>query len=243
MNPSQNLGKTNCNPNVENQSESKKKGLPDNYRPSLEEAKRYIKIWDSLPNYLAHENSLTSIFRGDESPYRENRELRDIILKVSVLNDFYSTNIYRVYQVAEKIKSIEDFDERLSNGDLSLVDDFQEIEYQGSQNEVKHKRNYSFATKYCSHHQPDKFPIYDSYVEKVLCDLKSQYPCKFSFHKKDLRNYKTYVKQLDILVEEFGLQELNYKMLDRYLWQLGKRYFAKYKDAVNGEIDYAKFGL
>ena len=32
----------------------------------------------------------------------------------------------------------------------------------------KTRNHYSFASKYCSHHFPEDYPIFDSYVEKML---------------------------------------------------------------------------
>lgn len=217
--------------------------LPDGYRPSMAEAGGYFRVWDSLPNYVAHEKALAALFRDGDSPFRANTDLSPVIIKASALNDFYSTNIYRVYDVACKIVSIHDFDSRLQQGDLTLVKDFQTIEFAGRKGESKRITNYSFATKYCSHHQPDKFPIYDSYVDHVLRSLRRIYPEVFKFRNDDLRDYKKYTENLDILRREFGLESLTYKELDRYLWQLGKRYFARYADAVNGEINYKKFNL
>lgn len=217
------------------------KQLPKHYKPCMEEAQLYFRVWDSLPNYTAHEKALACLFRNQNSPFTKNTDLSSIIIKVSALNDFYSTNIYRVYDVASKIKSISDFDERLKQGDIQLVDDFATISFKTDNGPEKHITNYSFATKYCSHHQPDLFPIYDSYVDSVLRNLRKIYPNDFLFKNDDLHNYAKYKEQLDILRNNFGLHELSYKMLDRYLWQLGKRYFARYPDAVNGKIDYDKF--
>ncbi|MBR8713329.1 hypothetical protein [Porphyromonas levii] len=214
-------------------------GFPESYFPSLEEADKYLRVWDKLPNYTAHEEALKKLFRGEESPFKCNDDLSSVIIKASALNDFYSTNIYRIFEVSQKIVSIKDFDERLIAGDYTLIDDFQTITFvDKTKGEVRSITNYSFATKYCSHHQPTKFPIFDSYVEKVLVALRGIYPKVFNFKTRDLRTYTCFVQQLDIIQDYFELKELSYKELDRYLWQLGKRYFAKYPDAVNGRIDY-----
>ena len=50
-------------------------------------------------------------------------------------------------------------DERLSKHDDTLVNDIANIEING-----KNKYFYSFASKYCSHHNSRYFPIYDRYV-------------------------------------------------------------------------------
>ena len=220
--------------------------LPEGYKPSLTEAKKYFRVWDTLSNYMAHEVALAELFRNPKSPFKLNDNLSSIIIKTSTLNDFYSTNIRRVYDVAKTILNTREVDKRLQDGDPLLVEDIRKVTFAQHVREesgkivTKQKEvdNYSFATKFCSHHQPDKFPIYDSYVDKVLCCLRKMYPEVFNFKKVDLRNYATYKKQLDILRSHFGLQTLTYKDLDRYLWQLGKRYFSPYTDAVNGKIDY-----
>jgi len=54
----------------------------------------------------------------------ENTEISDILLKVAVLNDFYSTNIFSVYPVAKHILSL-DIDVRLKAGDVTVVADIQ----------------------------------------------------------------------------------------------------------------------
>ena len=221
---------------------NKAEAFPSSYIPSLEEAEKYLTVWDGLPNYTAHEEALRQLFRGEQSPFKRNDDLSSVIIKASALNDFYSTNIYRIFEVSQKIVSIKDFDERLAAGDHTLVADFQTITFMDKiKSEVRSITNYSFATKYCSHHQPEKFPIYDSYVEKVLVALREMYPMVLKFKTSKLREYPCFTEQLDIIRDYFGLEMLSYKELDRYLWQLGKRYFAKYPDAVNGRIDYDDF--
>lgn len=216
--------------------------FPISYVPSLAEAEKYLNVWDGLPNYTAHEEALKKLFRGEQSPFKRNDDLSNVIIKASALNDFYSTNIYRIFEVSQKIVSIKDFDERLIAGDHTLVGDFQTITFVDKiRGEERSITNYSFATKYCSHHQPEKFPIYDSYVEKVLVALRGIYPEVLKFKTSGLRDYTCFTKQLNIIRGHFGLEMLSYKELDRYLWQLGKRYFAKYPDAVNGRIDYDSY--
>ena len=62
-------------------------------RPSSEEVDKYIKKWKSLENYVNQENSLDKLF-FDLIP--ENKEIEDILIKSSTLNDFYSTNIFSI---------------------------------------------------------------------------------------------------------------------------------------------------
>ena len=127
--------------------------------PTNEEVQKYLDIWDSLPGYTAQESALRKLFNAT---YPHNKDIDDILIKVSTLNDFYSTNIFSVFPVAEHILAL-DIDERLDNADPTLVQDIASVTISN-----KAKNFYSFASKYCSHHRPDDYPIYDSYVDTVL---------------------------------------------------------------------------
>lgn len=104
----------------------------------------------------------------------DNEDMSAVLLKVSVLNDFYSTNIFKVYPVAKRILSLH-IDDRLQHGDSTLVDDIKEVMISG-----KTRNHYSFATKYCSHHKPLDYPIYDSYVDEVLNSVYTSYARMFA---------------------------------------------------------------
>ena len=194
-------------------------GLPEDYRPSESELKRYLDTWDGLGDYVDNEKALSMIFREDPI-FSQNTDMRCVIIKCSALNDFYSTNIYRIAPVARKIVEIEDFDERLKQGDDSLVEEIALVEG---------RRNYSFATKYCSHHQPLLYPIFDRYVCDVLAELRKRNPGSFRFKsKKELTEFATFKGAIDDFAKAYGLDSYSYKDIDRYLWQLGKDFYNPY---------------
>ena len=90
----------------------------------------------------------------------------------------------------------------------------------------KEKNFYSFATKYCSHHNPIEYPIYDGYVEKILLHFYKQ--DNFSnFKKDDLKDYKKFKQTLLDFKKYYDIDEYNLKDIDRYIWQLGKEYLPK----------------
>lgn len=186
-------------------------------RPSKIEVEKYLKLWDSLENYVLQEKSLDKLF-FETYPY--NIDIRDILIKASSLNDFYSTNIFSIFPVAKHIQKL-NIDARLQNGDVTLVNDIAQITINGKQ-----KNFYSFATKYCSHHFPTVFPIYDSFVEKVLIYFHKQDKF-FDFQKEDLKDYSKFKNILIQFKKFYGIDEYNLKDIDRYLWQLGKAYFPK----------------
>ena len=90
--------------------------------PCKNEVEKYLSIWDSLENYVLQENSLNKLFYDT---YPNNTDINDILIKVSALNDFYSTNIFSVFSVAKHILSL-DIDNRLNNKDETLVNDKRE---------------------------------------------------------------------------------------------------------------------
>lgn len=194
------------------------KGLPEDYKPSIKEVEWFLNNWQNLPNYSNQEKALDKLFM-DLCKFNDNIE--DILIKCSTLNDFYSTNIYDVYSVAQHLFKIDRIDERLKNGDPLLIKDIAKVKVGKAKTE---RTFYSFATKYCSFHQPTLFPIYDSYVEKVLWELKNR--VEFSVFKlSELKDYPKFKKVVDDFRNHYGLTEFNYKELDQYLWQLGKKYF------------------
>jgi len=145
----------------------------------------------------------------------------------------YSTHIFRTNQMAEHIMGIKDIDERLKSGDRDLVNEIANVEiksYSMGDDEEKVSRHnfYSFATKFCCNHQPEKYAIYDKYVEQTLWrfikeDLK--YPASV-FKRCQLRNYPDFFEMIKKFQEFYHL-ECKIRDLDRYLWIHGKRFFGK----------------
>ena len=180
--------------------------------PSVEQVEYYLKSWDELESYSNQEVALDKLFLI-LCPSNDN--ISDILIKASALNDFYSTNIFSIYPVAKRIESL-DIDSRIKNGDVSLVSDLQRVIINGVE-----KNFYSFATKYCSHHNPLDFPIYDSYVERVLCYYRK---CdRFAeFKNSELKNYNRFKDVLLAFKDYYDLDGFNLKEIDKYLWQLGK---------------------
>ena len=190
-------------------------------KPSALEVNKYLNRWENLEGYTLQEKALKKLFL---KLLPGNSEISDILLKASCLNDFYSTNIFAIYPVAKHILNIKDLDERLKFGDISLVNELGKVEISG-----KKKSFYSFVTKYCSHHNPIDFPIYDSYVEKIL--LYFNKIDKFSSFKRiDLKDYRKFKGILLDFQRYYKLERFNLKEIDRYLWLLGKEIFPRYKN-------------
>ncbi len=185
--------------------------------PSVSHVKYYLERWDTLENYHLQELALDRLF-FELCP--GNTDITDILLKASTLNDFYSTNIFSIYPLAKHILSL-DIDRRLKTGDVSLVTDIQYVSINGTV-----KNFYSFATKYCSHHNPLDFPIYDSYVDKVLCYFRNR-DSFTTFTKNEITEYSNFKRIIIDFRNFYHLSKYNLKQIDKYLWQLGKKYFPK----------------
>lgn len=185
-------------------------------KPCVEEVDYYLKKWNELENYIVKESALNKLFLNT---YPANTSIDEVLVKVSVLNDFYNTNIFNPYKVAKHIVNL-NIDERLYMGDAFLVNDIAKI-HMG--NKVT-KTFYSFASKYCSHHVPQEFAVYDSYIAKSLKHFKKI--DKFSsYSKEELKIYSNFKKILKEFQMYYNLTQYNLKEIDKYLWQLGKEYF------------------
>ena len=183
--------------------------------PCKNEVERYLKKWKKLENYVLQEKALDKLFF---ETYPNNYDMNDILIKASSLNDFYSTNIFSIFSVAKHIHKL-NIDTRLKNKDETLVNDIAFIK-------VNNKRInfYSFATKYCSHHNPMDYPIYDRYVERILIYFKNI--DKFAeFSRKDLKDYRKFKETLLKFRKFYNIEEYSLKDIDRYIWQLGKEKF------------------
>jgi hypothetical protein len=85
--------------------------LKDIPTPSKQELNKYLNIWNNLDDYVNQEKSLNKLFL---QLIPNNTKIEDILLKCSTLNDFYSTNIFKVFPVAEHILELK-IDDRLKD--------------------------------------------------------------------------------------------------------------------------------
>lgn len=185
-------------------------------RPSCSEVDRYLRKWNTTVDLYQPESVLKQLFT---EMYPTNISIDGIILKVAALNTIYNTYIYTVYPMAQHILSL-DIDNRLRAGDETLVNDVMQVIYDGG----KKTDHYSFATKYCSFHNPNAFPIFDSYVEKIMLYYRDNEGFA-SFRNSELKHYPTFKRIVNDFRAHFGLERYTVKQIDQYLWQFGKEYF------------------
>lgn len=99
--------------------------------------------------------------------------------------------VYDTWQYVDSLCSL-DIDSRLKAGDVTLVRDIQYLTISETQ-----KNFYSFASKYCSHHNPLDYPIYDSFVDEILRYFRN----RDGFSEFQDGDLKDYVKFKSILID------------------------------------------
>ena len=187
--------------------------------------KRWDKLinddWEKLDNgkYKEQEKAIKIAFNNSS-----HEDIAQVLIKIAILNDFYNTNIFYTFEMAKHIMEIHNkinIKKALEDGNVDLVGQIANIKIENKEGKLKKYYFYSFASKYCSHHNEEKFPIYDNLVSKVLLAFK-KLNSKFSFIESDLRDYKKFKAVLEDFKTYYNLS-YSFKELDRCLWQIGKK--------------------
>lgn len=194
----------------------KTKRVYDIATPSTKEVKHALSLWGTSNKNVQQEDSLQKLFL---ETYPKNIDLNDIIVKVCTLEILYSVRTRHTFAVAQHILNI-NLDEALDSGDIGIVNKLARIEVSSG----KFINFHSFASKYCSHHQPETYSIYDSYVEKVLVWFRDQ-DNFYQFRTADLKDYAIFSETIRAFRAFYKLDSCSIKEIDRYLWQVGHKYF------------------
>ncbi len=184
--------------------------------PSVEVVQKYIDEFNNNREFVVVEDTLSELFRK----YPRNQSLQEILIKSTVLNSLYNTNIYAIVKMADHILN-KNMDSRLQVGSLELVAEIAYIEIEG-----KIRNNYSFASKYCHWHKPDIYPIYDSYIDQLLWQYQKQGDV-MRFTRAALRDYPRYKEIVESFRKKYGLVQFSFKELDKFLWMRGKEFLKK----------------
>ncbi|MBQ9546844.1 MAG: hypothetical protein IJU90_06120 [Bacteroidales bacterium] len=194
--------------------------MNENFKPSVAEIERCKKEWENEnknPYFLA-EKALKQVFQKDGDKLRLSDI--DLLTQIPLLNTLYKTNIKAINNVYQHYLDVHDkrnMEKRLMEGDLSLVEDLCKVPIK----EGKTWRFYSFTTKFCSFHNPEKFPIYDSVVADMLYCLNKKKPFS-KFTKISLKDYPTYVGVIHDFQKAYGLTDSSFWEIDKMLWINGK---------------------
>lgn len=161
------------------------------------------------------ETILNEIFQK----YPSNTDEKSVLLKATLLNSFYNTNVKFMANLGQHLISIKGFGHNVASGEVGLIEEMRHVSH-GTKGKVIDYL--SFAIKYCSRCVPDKFPIYDAIVSKLLScyNKKEQYHDVFS--EKELRaSYKHYKEIVDSFIAKF-ISGSSYLDFDKYLSTMSK---------------------
>lgn len=160
------------------------------------------------------EQTLSELFQQ----YPRNDDLRHVLLKIVAVNSLYHTCIYALDTVARHIHAhAPEIDAALEAGSHEIVDKIAKVRVQG-----KIHNFFSFATKYCSWHQPEKYPIYDSRVDQYLWTLQQQKAFAAAFHHPHLWDYPKFHNIVVTFRDSHGLSEFTFKEIDKFLYLQGE---------------------
>jgi hypothetical protein len=192
-------------------------------KPTKQLVKRYLREFRESERYFLSDRAITTLF--EMLPH--NNTLDHVLLKVTVLNDLYGTNIYGTFDMARHICSLH-IDTDLRKRSTEVVDRIADARFSGKPRQV-----FSFATKYCSWHDKDNYPLYDNYVEKLLMAYRRKDHFA-TFKKTDLRCYASFKAVITAFRMRYRLTQYSFKQLDKFLWLYGKHLFQKQYGKTNG---------
>ena len=154
--------------------------------------------------------------------YPLNDNIETVAMKIAVLDMVNSTNFVRykkkisLLEMATYICNITDFDERVKNGDPTLVNELAKTN--GNIN------LFSFASKYCTYHnvavyKNDDYSIYDGIVAKHLPKY-SENLTKSRIEKwRNNLDYSSLVNCITEILDKNNIHiDFRRRKLDYYLW-------------------------
>lgn len=211
------------------------------------DAMAVLQAYKKMESYRIQEYLLQHLVKK----YKDHSNKAAVDTKVKLLNLFYSTGIQATNVMTSNILSIKDIDSRLDAGDPSLINEIANLQLT-----KKSRFNYSFATKYCAYHQPEKFPIYDSIVAMTFISffkkgLLPQY--KYSNRKSSssntytqsefsekLKEYNFFVELYNYFMDLYDLKDFTYREIDAYIWGAFKVAGKDYEIEKMAQLDKSK---
>ena len=160
------------------------------------------------------ERALAELFRQ----YPTNDDEAHVLLKVVALNRLYSAGILAVMDVARHIyQQAQEVDGALKADPPSpeAVDQIAQVTILAT---GKQRKFWSFATKYCSWHRPESYPIWDSRVARYLRSLKGS-----PFIRPDnWTHYREFAVLMNRFRDFYNLSSFTFKEIDKFLFLSGE---------------------
>lgn len=170
--------------------------------------KKYLEIFGGQEMVFINDNRNLELFAKNPT----NKSAEDIRVKVSTISDDTDIKQLPSYDLlVDHILKL-DIDDRVKNGDLTVVDDIATISVNGVAHHLLH-----FASLYCCLHRPDVFPIYSNQHH----DFYRKYIKHFnlSLDPEKLTSYQTFAAALNDLVTRTGMKgKMNYLHMRKFGW-------------------------
>lgn len=166
--------------------------------------------------------------------YKNQTDINGVIAKISIINQIYSTRVKNIdtYWLAKHItnngeklkKYIYSEDEKDRIKAVQIIANSKDS---SEENIKKMNNHYSFATKYCSFHisddshNPDAFPIYDSYISAVVKANADEGIYDKVTNITSFKSYGNFCKAIGRLKEIFSKElgeNISAKKFDQFLW-------------------------
>jgi hypothetical protein len=178
-------------------------------KPTINLVQQECNAFDQDPFTKLGEQALAQL----REQFPRNIEASHILLKVLALNQLYSTriNYIDVDPLARHIAGL-GIDTLLDQGSPRAVDLIFVC--------PPLPKYFSFATKFCSLHNPSAFPIYDHYVDECLWLYKKQDGFAV-FHRQDLYIYERFVEIVTAFRNHYELSRFTFREIDKFLWRTG----------------------
>jgi hypothetical protein len=151
-----------------------------------------------------------------------NHERTQVLLKASAVDKLYSTRAGNIYWVAEAvIDAMREQDRQLAAGEamsevdlVDLISACKQARYPDS------RRCASFASKYCHFFvDAERFAIYDSFALAAVNDVLGAPQYGLTPARSE---YRDFCERLTRLRARHGLEQVDVRELDRFLWLWGQ---------------------
>jgi hypothetical protein len=174
-------------------------------------------IDNEIAQFDKQESSVEDTVRSLLIAFPYNEEFAHVLLKVIVISQLYSARVLNIdaAPLARHIASIPRLDHMLAEGLPEVV----ALIHDCDTTRIKY---YSFATKFCSWHNQDAYPLWDYNVDEALWAYgnKGRKGGFAQFKRKELLDYARLVEIVKEFRDFYGLN-LSPKNMDKFLWRVG----------------------
>lgn len=172
-----------------------------------ESLKKYLAIFVDQEMYFVSDLRNLELF--EKTPSNDSAD--DIRTKISAINDDEIRKLTLMEDMVTHILNLK-IDDRLKQGDLTLVEDIANVISHGKSYHMLH-----FASVYCNFHKPEVYPIYS---EQHFAFYR-QYIKTFSLtlDPQKLNTYQVFSSALNDLLTRAGLKgKMNYLHIRKFGW-------------------------